>query len=207
MMRHLLVAALWGCGASSGNAIAGDTIYVTYGTDGTPSFSTQPYDRNSAPFLRNAVSPQKPGNSLRPTRSSDARARMSPLIRQIAEEQGLDPALVSAVVAVESGFNPDAVSPKGAIGAMQLLPQTAARYGVTDARDPQQNLTGGTRYLKDLLTTYDGNLPLALAAYNAGQGNIRRHRLRIPPYDETMLYVPKVLATMAAYRRPDAPQQ
>lgn len=109
--------------------------------------------------------------------------------------------MVEAVVAVESSLNPAAVSPKGAQGAMQLMPATAARYGLNGPgawRDPERNIDAGVRHLKDLLSQHGGNVALALAAYNAGAGAVARHQGRIPPYRETMLYVPAVLAKSAA---------
>ena len=109
-----------------------------------------------------------------------------------ARKHGLDPDLVLAVVSVESGFQPQAVSPKGAQGLMQLMPKTAAELGVGDALDPQQNLDAGVRHLGSLLTLYDGDVRRALAAYNAGQGAVARHN-GIPPYAETQTYVEKVL--------------
>jgi soluble lytic murein transglycosylase-like protein len=122
------------------------------------------------------------------------------IIRRVAERHGVSPALVEAIVAVESGMNPQAVSAKGAQGAMQLMPATAARYGLSSSaalRHPEQNIDAGVRHLKDLLTRYQGNVALALAAYNAGAGAVTRHHGRIPPYRETMLYVPAVLARAA----------
>ncbi len=109
-----------------------------------------------------------------------------------AHKHGLDPGLVLAIVSVESGFRPQAVSPKGARGLMQLMPKTAAELGVGDALDPQQNLDGGVRHLGSLLTLYDGDVRRALAAYNAGQGAVSRHN-GMPPYAETQAYVEKVL--------------
>ncbi len=105
----------------------------------------------------------------------------------------VDPALVEAIVAVESSFDPRAISPKGAIGLMQLMPQTASRYDVSDPFDPQENLTGGTRYLRDLLSRFGGDLPQALAAYNAGEAAVFKYQ-GIPPYRETREYIQKVLA-------------
>ncbi len=102
----------------------------------------------------------------------------------------MDPALVEAIIAIESDFNPRAISPKGALGLMQLMPQTASRYGVSNPFDPQENLTGGTRYLKDLLRRFDGDLPRALAAYNAGETAVLMYR-DLPPYRETREYVQK----------------
>lgn len=119
---------------------------------------------------------------------SDLRA----LAVEAALRHGLPPELVLAVVAVESGFRPDAVSPKGAQGLMQLMPATAGSLGVADAFDPAQNLDGGSRHLGQLLTVYDGDLTRALAAYNAGEGAVQRHG-GVPPYRETRAYVKKVL--------------
>jgi len=109
-----------------------------------------------------------------------------------ARRPSLDPDLVQAVVAVESGFRPDAVSPKGAQGLMQLMPYTARALGVKDTFDPAANLDGGTRYLRALLARYNGDVSRALAAYNAGEGAVARHG-GVPPYPETLAYVRKVL--------------
>jgi hypothetical protein len=109
-----------------------------------------------------------------------------------AQRHGIDPAIVLAVVAVESAFQPQAVSPKGAVGLMQLMPSTASSLGVENALDPEQNLDGGARYLGSLLTLYRGDLTRALAAYNAGPGAVARHG-GVPPYRETRTYVRKVL--------------
>ncbi len=113
----------------------------------------------------------------------------------IASKHGLDPALLRAVMRVESNYNPTAVSPKGAQGLMQLMPDTAKRLGVADPFDPLQNMDGGARYLKALLAQFQADVPLALAAYNAGEHAVTRHGNRIPPYPETQGYVQKVLQT------------
>lgn len=117
----------------------------------------------------------------------------APEVRSAAKAAGLDVALLHAVIAVESGHNATAVSPKGARGLMQLMPATARRYGVRDLFEPAQNLRGGSAYLRDLLIMFDGNFDLALAAYNAGEGAVLRHGRQIPPYAETQHYVPRVL--------------
>ncbi len=119
---------------------------------------------------------------------------------QAAERHGLDPELVLAVVAVESGFRPEAVSPKGAQGLMQLMPATAAELGVRNAFDPGENLDGGTRHLGSLLTLYGGDVERALAAYNAGAKAVERSK-GVPPYRETRAYVRKVLKQ---YKTPPA---
>jgi hypothetical protein len=111
---------------------------------------------------------------------------------EAARRHGLDPSLVLAVVGVESSFRPDAVSPKGAQGLMQLMPATAASLGVADPLDPAENLDGGARHLGGLLERYHGDLVKALAAYNAGERAVDRHR-GVPPYDETRAYVVRVL--------------
>lgn len=124
----------------------------------------------------------------------------APHIEQAANEAGVDVALVHAVITAESGYNPTAVSRAGAQGLMQLMPATAARYAVRDAFDPRQNISGGTRYLRDLLQMFDNDVTLAIAAYNAGENAVVRHGRRIPPYRETQAYVPRVLALYRKYR-------
>jgi len=114
------------------------------------------------------------------------------LIREVAMRHGVSPNLVRAVVAVESAYDPRAVSPKGARGLMQLMPATASELGVKDVYDPRENLEGGTRYLRGLLDTYDGDVRLALAGYNAGATAVQRYG-GVPPYPETRQYVRRVL--------------
>src|SRR6202171_5540848 len=120
------------------------------------------------------------------------------LVREAAERHRLDPALVRAVIETESNWNAGAISRKGALGLMQLIPTTAQRFGVNDAFSPQQNVDAGVRYLKTLLERYNGNLDLALAAYNAGEGAVDRAH-GIPAYRETRNYVQRV---QNAYLRP-----
>ena len=110
-----------------------------------------------------------------------------------ADETKVDPALIKAVISVESGYNPMARSPKGAMGLMQLMPQTAARYGVKNIRDPKENIHGGARYLRDLMAMFGNDLRLVLAAYNAGEEAVMKYGRRIPPFAETVAYVPRVL--------------
>jgi len=133
------------------------------------------------------------------------RARYAPYIAAASRATRVDADLIEAVITAESAFNPLALSSAGALGLMQLMPATAERFGVTDRLDPEQNILGGARYLSFLLNKFDNNLRLAVAAYNAGEGNVmkyskhRKHRNRIPPFKETTQYVPKVLAYYKRY--------
>lgn len=115
------------------------------------------------------------------------------LIEGAASSASVDANLLRAVIVVESGFNPRAVSKKGALGLMQLMPATAARFGATNAMDPRQNVAAGARYLKFLMDRFGHNVRLALAAYNAGEEAVDRNGGQIPPFTETMAYVPRVL--------------
>ena len=127
------------------------------------------------------------------------------LIEGAAERHQVDPQLIRALVQVESGFNPRAVSSKGAEGLMQLIPATARRFGTRDTFDPQANLDGGVRYLRHLLDLYNGDLELALAAYNAGENAVGRHN-GVPPYRETQNYLKKIFALYPTRRsvRPES---
>ncbi len=115
-----------------------------------------------------------------------------PLIREHATQQRIRPELVRAVIQVESAFNPRAVSPKGAMGLMQLMPATAKQFGVIDPFNPAENIRAGVSYLRQLLDRYDHNEQLALAAYNAGPGAVDKYGLKVPPYKETQNYVLKI---------------
>ena len=141
-------------------------------------------------------------------------AKFTPLIEQQATKHRLDPALVKAIVAVESAFDPRAVSPKGAIGLMQVIPATAQRYGLAaDARrtleqklmDPATNVAIGTRYLADLLRRFDNEVVLALAGYNAGEFAVERYARRVPPFRETQAYVRIVQQFRELYAPPPPP--
>jgi len=118
--------------------------------------------------------------------------KYKPLIMQAARDTGLDTDLIHAVILAESAYDPQAVSPKGAMGLMQLMPATAKRFNVSDAFDPAQNISGGARYLKFLMERFDNDLELVTAAYNAGEGAVEKYGRSIPPYKETQLYVKKV---------------
>ncbi|NMA28166.1 MAG: lytic transglycosylase domain-containing protein [Burkholderiales bacterium] len=137
------------------------------------------------------------GQKFRPTHGISGASRPDPaqfdgFIREASQKWNVDESLIRAVIKQESGFDPRATSWCGAQGLMQLMPETAAGLGVKDSYDPQQNIMGGTRYLRSLLDRFDGNISKALAGYNAGPGAVEKHG-GIPPYQETQHYVANVL--------------
>ena len=139
------------------------------------------------PLPAGRIAPQAAGRT-----TPHGASHFSPLIERQARASGVDPRLVHAVIRAESAYRPDAVSPKGAIGLMQLMPATARRFGVVDAGHPESNVGAGSAYLRLLLDRFN-SLPLALAAYNAGEAAVVRHGNRIPPYAETVGYVQRIL--------------
>ena len=145
---------------------------------------------------------EPPAATLADVRRVPAKLRnqYSQMISKVAKEQKLEPALLHAVVTVESFYNSQAVSPKGATGLMQLMPDTAKQYGTTDLLNPLQNLRAGAKYLRALLAKFGHNMELAIAAYNAGEGAVMKSGNKIPNYPETRAYVPKVLEYYERYR-------
>ncbi len=188
-MRSVLATLAIAAGlAAPVTAAAGDGL-LYYVEDGRVVITNTP----SRPDVRPV-----PGFEERVTRAMRGELPATPWDRTIsivARRNGLSPDLVKAVAVVESGLDPEAVSPKGAIGLMQLMPATARRYGVSDARDPDQNLAAGARHLRDLIDEFDGDLKLALAAYNAGAGAVRRYG-GVPAYRETRTYVDRVTSRL-----------
>ena len=168
---------------------AGAQIYAWRDASGTLVLSDRAID---APTDVYTVSGTSSYVSTRPVEDQSEHDRFEPLIREHATRRSLRPELVRAVIQVESGFNPRALSPKGAMGLMQLMPATARSLGVNNPWDPAQNIRGGTDYLRQLLDEYDGNEELALAAYNAGSGAVAKYGRQVPPYRETRDYVRKV---------------
>lgn len=181
----------------STTVIAAD-IYRAQNPDGSYRYATQALHAGFTLYLLSDTHI----NGLAPVTHSIQKAQrltaLEPLIQRYANKHEVDIHLVRAVIDVESNFHTQAVSPKGAVGAMQLMPATASRYGVVKRKDPSQNIEAGVRYLKDLLAIHNGNVALALASYNAGEGAVAKYGKRVPPYKETMLYVPAVLTKMQA---------
>jgi len=182
-MRMVRRGALLLAAALLPGVACGD-IYASRGPDGSVSFTDAPTEADFSIFIREAP-------PVLPWREA---------VEREAERYGLDPRLVRAVIYVESGENPRAVSPKGAQGLMQLMPGTAEELGVTNAFRPRENIQGGVGYLASMVERFDGRLDLALAAYNAGPGAVDKYG-GIPPYPETQAYVRKV---MDVYRRQGA---
>jgi len=171
--------------------LAGDMLYVV--EDGAIVFTNTPRsDARPVPGFERQIGSS---SAALPVTIYDA------YIDRLAREEGLAPELIKAVALVESGLNPHAVSPKGAEGLMQLMPATAAQYGVSDSFDPLENLRAGARHLRSLLDEFGGDQTLALAAYNAGSGAVRRYR-GVPAYEETRNYVNKVQERLGQSRRP-----
>lgn len=176
------------------------SIYTFIADDGAVSLSNMPADSRYKVLVKEQDDPVAVSGSAGSEGSLARKAQYDPLVREVARTYGLDSALLHAVISVESHYVPDAVSSKGAIGLMQLMPVTAKRYGVANALDPVQNLHGGAKCLRDLLKRFNNDVSLALAAYNAGESAVVRNGYRIPPYRETVAYVPKVLGFYRKYQ-------
>ena len=183
--------------------IAHADIYRYVDADGTVHFTNVPQDSRFNVYLKE----KRKLNPVTETLASEIRnydekdrARYAKPIQDAAKATRLDAALIHAVISAESGYNPFARSRKGAAGLMQLMPETAKRYGVKNRLDPAQNISGGARYLRDLIRMFNNDVQLAVAAYNAGENAVVRAGNRIPPYAETMTYVPRVMSYYKKYR-------
>jgi soluble lytic murein transglycosylase-like protein len=175
-----------------GAAGAHPNIYTYLDADGTRHYTDVP-DNNRYKLLR--MSPQdltESGDRYSPALLARA-AQYDAIIENAAVSSALEANLLRAVIVVESGFNSRAVSKRGAVGLMQLMPATANRFGVSNLYDPKQNIRAGAQYLKFLMDRFGQNVGLALAAYNAGEEAVDRSGGQIPPFSETMAYVPRVL--------------
>ena len=182
MRTKIVIMVVAVCATAGFSATAEAQIYSWRDSAGVLTVSDRPRGSGSRAV---AV---RVGTSQVPRRQ----AAFEPLIREHSTMRSVRADLVRAVIQVESAFNPRAVSPKGAMGLMQLMPATAAQFGVTDPFNPGENIRAGVSYLRQLLDRYDNNEQLALAAYNAGPGAVDKYGSRIPPYKETQNYVHKI---------------
>lgn len=198
-MKSIGCAAILFLGALCLLRPAWANIYAFTADDGTVSLSNVPADSRYKLMVSTGGEAEmsRPGNAAG---NFANKARFEKIISEVAGAYGVDQALLHAVITVESGYSPNAVSRKGASGLMQLMPETARRYGVENSLDPVQNLHGGTKYLRDLLKLFNSDVSLALAAYNAGENAVLKHGRRIPPFRETAAYVPRVLAFYKKYQ-------
>ena len=155
-------------------------------------FENQPIDTSNIENL-SLINPLTESQAVVSAVNTDKKSQLKDLINKISKKHGVDEKLVHAIIKQESGYNPNAKSSAGAQGLMQLMPATAKFLGVNDPYNPVQNIDGGVRYLKSMLDRYNGSIPLALAAYNAGPGNVDKYS-DIPPFKETQNYVKSILA-------------
>lgn len=177
---------------------AGADIYKYVDNHGRVNLVDEPVDEK---YTRIATTRRVRSETTVYGRLSENRVAHSSTINLVAKSYQLPSALIHAVITAESAYDAGAVSSAGAVGLMQLMPDTAKRYGVGNRRDPHANVLGGTRYLKDLLDMFDNDLVLALAAYNAGENAIIKYGHQIPPYEETRSYVRRVLKYYNDYKK------
>ena len=176
-------------------------IYTYKDAGGITHFSNVPDNKHYRVIVEAQRESGDTSLSARPVQTILAdQKRFTPLVEESARTYQVDSALLHAVITAESGYNPKAVSRKGAEGLMQLMPETAKRYGVENSFDPAQNIRGGAQYLRDLLKMFNNDMELAVAAYNAGEKAVANHGNSIPPYRETLAYVPKVMKLHKKYQ-------
>jgi soluble lytic murein transglycosylase-like protein len=173
-------------------------IYRYEDEEGIVHFTDAPTDRRFKIFMRDIKKDKQLRTLLRMSRSVNP-AEYDHIIKSSSDKYGVSTSLIKAVIQAESGYNPNAVSHKGASGLMQLMPGTAKSLKVSNRFDPKDNVDGGVKYLRFLLDTFKGDVSLALAAYNAGLGKVAKFG-GIPPYAETRNYVNKVLSYMNSYQ-------
>jgi hypothetical protein len=178
---------------------AASDIYKYEDDEGVLHFTDAPTDHRFKIFMRDIKKDRQLRTSFRLMGCAGNPAEFDPIINSCALEYGVDKSLVKAVIHAESGYDPNAVSAKGASGLMQLMPQTAKSLKVANTFDPADNIRGGVRYLKFLLDTFRGDVTLALAAYNAGLARVAQYN-GVPPYEETRNYVARVMQYRKSYQ-------
>ncbi len=174
-------------------------IYKFVDEEGVMHFTDAPTDRRFKIFMRDLKKDRKLRTNFKLGAFCKNAAEFDPIVKSVASEYGVDRNLVKAVIHAESGYNPNAVSPCGAQGLMQLMPKTAQGLNVPDSFDPKDNIRGGVRYLRFLLDTFKGDVTLALAAYNAGMSRVNQYG-GVPPYEETRNYISRVLSYQKSYQ-------
>lgn len=180
-------------------ALSEADIYKYVDTEGVEHYTDTPTSRKFKIFMRDLKKDKKLRTNFKFAAAYRNKEEFEPIIKSLASEYGVDISLVKAVIHAESGYNPNAVSPKGAQGLMQLMPRTAQGLKVSNSFDPKENIRGGVRYLRFLLDTFNGDVSLALAAYNAGLTKVSQYG-GIPPYQETRNYVSRVLNYQKSYQ-------
>lgn len=174
-------------------------VYSYTDNTGMVKLSNVPTDSHFAVLVKGPAEPAATVSDKHPLTIAD-KAHYGRMVDEVARTYGLESSLLHAVISVESRYRPKVVSKKGAAGLMQLMPVITRRYGVADPFDPVQNVHGGAKYLRDLLKIYNNDMSLALAAYNAGPRAVAKYGNRIPPFRETVDYVPRVLGFYRKYQ-------
>jgi len=174
-------------------------IYKYVDEEGVMHFTDAPTDRRFKIFMRDLKKDRKLRTNFKLGTCFRNPDDFEPIVKSLAAEYGVDKNLVKAVIHAESGYNPNAVSAKGAQGLMQLMPKTAQGLKVTNSFDPKDNIRGGVRYLRFLLDTFKGDVTLALAAYNAGLSRVNQYG-GVPPFEETRNYISRVLSYQKSYQ-------
>lgn len=178
----------------------GQADFYKYEDDeGVVHFTNIPTDRRYKVFMRELKKDRKLRTNFRLSALCRNPSEFDPIIQSLCSEYGVDRSLVKAVIHAESGYNPNAVSPKGAQGLMQLMPKTAQGLKVSNTLDPKENIRGGIKYLRFLLDTFKGDVTLTLAAYNAGLSRVSQYG-GVPPYEETRNYISRVLSYQKSYQ-------
>ena len=197
--KKLLLSSCLGALVLGGALTAGADIYRYEDDEGVVHFTDAPTDRRFKIFMRDIQKDRRLRTTFRLSACSRDPKEFESIINSCALKYGVDKSLVKAVIHAESGYNPGAVSSKGARGLMQLMPKTAQDLKVADSFNPEDNIRGGVRYLRFLLDTFKGDVTLALAAYNAGLARVSQYG-GVPPYEETRNYVAKVLSYKKSYQ-------
>ena len=208
-MAKIASALMLGITLSSSALTALADLYGYVDESGRTHISDQQLNERYQLFQRATTAPAAPVASAQatvatsdqplPKINSAVRKKYAPLVNRVAQRYNVEAALIHAVISAESAYDPRAVSPRGASGLMQLMPDTAGQYGVANIYDPRENVIAGTKHLRYLMNVFDNDIELALAAYNAGHNTVLKYGA-IPPFPETRNYVPRVLRYYRKYR-------